>query len=160
REGVASVRDLHDPRHGGGAPPAVLRGVRDRPWDRVGLLAVDDQQGTASRGLCVYLLLPPPGEGRGSPLQERGTRTRDVVRVVEFLRLPLVERIRPAVLELIERERYRAAARERIDQERAHPLEHRRRQRQHTAKDPRIDRNGRSRKAPTRKHLRHQTPGR
>src|SRR5215472_4716390 len=37
----------------------------------------------------------------------------------------LVQRVRPAVLELVERERDRAATRERVDQERAHPLQHR-----------------------------------
>jgi hypothetical protein len=45
-----------------------------------------------------------------------------VERVVELLRLLLAQRVRPAVLELAERERDRAAARERVDQERAHPL--------------------------------------
>jgi hypothetical protein len=43
REGVASVRDLHDLRHCRVAPLPLVRGVRDRPRHRVVLLAVDDQ---------------------------------------------------------------------------------------------------------------------
>src|SRR5262245_35687434 len=57
REGVASVRDLDDLRHGGVASLALVGGVRDRPRHRVVLLAVDDQQRTAVGVLGVHLRL-------------------------------------------------------------------------------------------------------
>src|SRR5689334_3999210 len=55
REGVASVRHLHDLGHGGVTPFPLVSGVRDCPRHRVVLLAVDDQQRTAVGVLGVYL---------------------------------------------------------------------------------------------------------
>ena len=69
-------------------------------------------------------------------------------RVVELLRLLLVQRVRPAVLELVERERDRAAARERVDQERARRPERGGRQRQNAAEDHGVDRHRGRREAP------------
>ena len=81
-------------------------------------------------------------------------------RVVELLRLLLVQRVRPAVLELVERERDRAAARERVDQERARRPERGGRQRQNAAEDHGVDRHRGRREAPAREHLRQQPAGR
>src|SRR2546427_10693272 len=50
REGVASVRDLHDLRHGGIAPLPLGGGGRERPRHRVILLAPGDQPGAAVAG--------------------------------------------------------------------------------------------------------------
>jgi hypothetical protein len=63
--------------------------------------------------------LGPAVEVRVAHLHERDARAGDVERVVELLRLLVVQRIRPGVRELVDRERDRAAARERVDQERA-----------------------------------------
>ena len=81
-------------------------------------------------------------------------------RVVELLRLLVVQRVRPAVLELVERERDRAAARSRVDQERAYSFEHGARQRQNAAEDPGVDRHRCRREAAAREHLRQQAAGR
>ena len=160
REGVASVRDLHDLRHGGVAPLPLVGGVRDRPRHRVVLLALDDQQGAAVGVLRVHLRLRPRVEVRVAHLHERDPGAGDVESVVELLRLLLVQRVRPAVLELVERERDRAAARARIDQERARRPEHGGRQRQNATEDPGVDRHRGRREAPAREHLRQQAPGR
>jgi hypothetical protein len=53
-----------------------------------------------------------------------------------------------------------AAAGERVDQERAHPPEHRGRQGQNAAEDSGVDRHRGRRQAPAREHLRQQAPGR
>ncbi len=80
-------------------------------------------------------------------------------RLVELLGLLLAQRVRPAVLELVERERDRAAARERVDQERPNSLEHRGRQWQNAAEDSGIDPHRGRREAPAREHLGQQAPG-
>jgi hypothetical protein len=53
-----------------------------------------------------------------------------------------------------------ARPRERVDQERAYPLEHRGRQGQNAAEDSGVDRYRGRRQAPAREHLRQQAPGR
>src|SRR3954453_2867684 len=94
------------------------------------------------------------------PICTRDPGAGDVVCVVELLRLLLVQGVRPAVLELVEGERDRAAAGARVDQERTYPPEHGGRQRQNAAEDPGIDRHRGRREAPAREHLRQQAAGR
>jgi len=154
REGVPPVRDLHDLRHAGVAPLLLVGGVRDRPRHGVVLRAVDDQQGTAVGVRRVHLRLRPRVEVRVAHLGQGDPGAGDVERLVELLCLLLLQRVRPAVLELAGRERDRAAAGERVDQERAHPPEHRGRQGQDAAEDSGVDRHRGRRKAPAREHLR------
>src|SRR4029077_17232076 len=88
REGVATVGDLHDLRHTGVAPLPLVASVEVRQWHQVGLLAVarwcgdrpwrrlvlptvDDQQGTAVGVLRVNLRLRPRVEVRVAHLDKR-----------------------------------------------------------------------------------------
>ncbi len=122
------------------------------------LLTVDDQQRTAVRVLRVHLRLRPRVEVGVAHLRERQTRTGDVAGVVELPSLLLVERIRPAVLELVEGQRDRAATRAGVDQEWADALEHLEWQWQYTAEDTGVDRDGGRRHTPPCEHLRQQAP--
>src|SRR5215208_3125851 len=54
---VAAVRDLLDLSHRLVAALALVGGIRDRPWHRVVLLAVDDQKRAAVRVADVELRL-------------------------------------------------------------------------------------------------------
>src|SRR5258705_6116481 len=73
--------------------------------------------------------------------------------VVELHRLILVQRVRPAVPELVEGQRDRAATGARVDQERADSPEHRQRQWQNAAEDSWVDRDGDGRAALPREDL-------
>ena len=155
---VASVRDLHDLRHTGVALLSFVGGVRDRPWHGVVLLAVDDQQGAAVGVLRVHLRFRPRVEVRVGHLRERDPGAGDVERVVEPLRLVLVKRVRPAILELVEGECDRATSPGRVDEERPRHLERGCRQWQNAAEDPGVDRHRDRRESPAREHLGHQAP--
>src|SRR5882672_11387676 len=70
RERVTAIGDLDDFGHAAIALLALERRVRDRPWDRVVLLAGDDQQRPALRVLGVDLRLGPWIEVGGRGLKE------------------------------------------------------------------------------------------
>jgi hypothetical protein len=124
------------------------------------LLSVQDQQRAPIGALSVDLRLGPGVEVGVAHLDQGDPRPGHVVGVVETLRLVLVEGVSPAVLELVEGERDGAAARARIDEERAHPFEHRGRQRQNAAEHPGVDRHGGRRAALAGEHLGEQSAGR
>src|SRR5258707_8951286 len=91
--------------------PLVGR-VGNRPGNRVVLLPVEDQQRAPIWVLRVDLRLGPGVDVGVAHLGQGDPRPGHVVGVVKAVRLVLIESVRPAVLELVERECDRPAARE------------------------------------------------
>src|SRR5664279_316986 len=94
------------------------RSVGDGPRHRVVVLAGDDQQRPALGVLAVDLRFGPWVEVGGRRLEQRSTRSRHRVLVVELLGLVLADRVGERVTELLVRQRYRAVVVGRIGQPR------------------------------------------
>jgi hypothetical protein len=88
----------------------LVGGVCDRPGNRVVFLPVEDQQRATIWVLRVDLRLGPGVEVGVAHLGQGDPRPGHVAGLEEALRLALIEGIRPAVCELAEGERDRAAS--------------------------------------------------
>src|SRR5207244_4873236 len=100
--------------------------------------------------LRVDLRLGERVEVGGRGLEQRYPGRRHVVRVVQLARLRLVERVRPAVAELLERERDRPAQVRRVGEYGSRRLQRRDRQRQYALERRGVDGDRRGRYALTR----------
>ena len=105
---------LRELRHAGVVLLALVGRVRDRMGHGVVLLAGDEQQRPPLGVLGVGLHLGPRVQVRHRGLEQRLARRGDHVAVEQLARLGLLERVRPAVAELVERQRDRLAAVERV----------------------------------------------
>lgn len=115
---MPTIGDLDDLGHALVALLSLERRVRDRPWDRVVLLAGDDQQRPAFWVLGVDFRLGPRVEIGGRGLKERCALRRHSERLVEVLGLLLADGVAEGEVELLERERDRTVAVGRVVEDR------------------------------------------
>src|SRR6266540_5175725 len=137
-ERVPAVRDLGDLGHALVALLPLVGGVRDRPRDRVVLLARNDEQRSPIRILGVHLGFGPRVEVGSRRLEERSARRRYSERVVQLFRLALAHGVGEREAELLVGERDRSVAIGRVAEDRRRRLERGDRQRQHAAEGRRI----------------------
>src|SRR5882724_3238684 len=86
REGMAAAFHLDDLGQRGILLLQLVRGARDGPWNRVVLLARDDEKRAALRVRRVDLGFGPRVQVRGGGLEQRYTRARYRIRLVKIHR--------------------------------------------------------------------------
>ena len=117
---------------------------------------VDEQQRRPCRVLVVHLRRGIRVEVRISGLEERTRRARDVVALVDGLRVRLAERVGEAPVELLVRQRREVVLAERVLQRRPGGAKRRERQLEHALRRGRVERDRRRAETAVREQLREQ----